>query len=98
MTVEVFISYASEDIKWREKLEKHLSSLKRQKFIHAYHDGNIVPGTEWEKQILDCLNSAQIILLLISADFMSSEFCYSTELERAIERHDSDQARVIPII
>ena len=98
MAIEVFISYSHKDKERRDKLETHLSNLKNQGIISSWFDGDIVPGTEWEQQIFDHLNSAQIILLLISADFMASKFCYSIELKRAIERHDAKQARVIPII
>ncbi|TMC19604.1 MAG: toll/interleukin-1 receptor domain-containing protein [Chloroflexi bacterium] len=95
---EVFISYSHQDKVYRNELNKHLSNLKNQNLIAAWFDGDIVPGTEWRTQILQHLESAQIILLLISADFMDSEFCYSIELKRAIERHKANEARVIPII
>jgi TIR domain len=98
MPFEVFISYAHEDRAFREELEKHLANLRRQNVIASWYDGNISPGTEWKPQIIDHLNRAQIILLLVSADFMNSDFCYSIEMTQAIARHDADQARVIPII
>ena len=98
MPFEVFISYAHEDRAFRQELEKHLANLRRQHVIASWYDGNISPGTEWQPQILDHLNRAQIILLLVSADFMNSDFCYSIEMTQAIARHDADQARVIPII
>lgn len=96
--LEVFISYSHEDKVYRNELDKHLSTLERQNVIAGWFDGDIVPGTEWRTQIMQHLNSAQIILLLISSDFMASDFCYSIELERAIERHKANEARVIPII
>ena len=98
MPFEVFISYAHEDRAFRQELEKHLANLRRQNVIASWYDGNISPGTEWKPQIIDHLNRAQIILLLVSADFMNSDFCYSIEMTQAIARHDADQARVIPII
>ena len=98
MTVEVFISYARDDIKWRRKLENHLGNLKNQQLIHAYHDGDISPGKKMEEEILAHLKSAQIILLLISANYMAAEFCYQIELKQAIERHTAKQARVIPVL
>lgn len=98
MAFDVFISYSHKDRELRAELESHLSNLRRQNIINAWYDGNISPGTEWQQQILNQLNTAQIILLLISADFMASEFCYSTEMKQAIARHDADWARVIPII
>ena len=98
MPFSVFISYSHQDKALLKELEKHLSNLKRQHVIASWYDGNISPGTEWESQIITHLNTDQIILLLISADFMDSDFCYSVEMTRAIARHDADQARVIPII
>ncbi len=98
MAFEVFISYAHEDQALLKELEKHLATLKRQNIIASWYDGNIMPGTEWESQIMERLNSAQIILLLVSADFINSDFCYSIEMEQALARQEADQARVIPII
>ncbi len=98
MPYEVFISYSHEDRPLLNELVAHLSILQKQKLISTWKDIDISPGTEWEKQIMNCLNSAQIILLLISSDFINSNFCYSIEMERAIQRHKADEARVIPII
>jgi TIR domain len=98
MAFEVFISYAHEDLSYLKELEKHLANLERQKLIASWYDRDITPGTEWESQIMERLNSAQIILLLVSADFINSDFCYSIEMEQAIARHYANQARVIPII
>src|SRR5437667_1664706 len=98
MAFEVFISYAHEDQALLKEMEKHLATLKRQNIIASWYDGNIMPGTEWESQIMERLNSAQIILLLVSADFINSDFCYSIEMEQALTRQKTDQARVIPII
>ncbi len=98
MVFEVFISYAHEDQALLKELEKHLATLKRQNVIVSWYDGATSPGAEWEPQIMEHLNSAQIILLLVSADFINSDFCYSIEMEQALARQDADQARVIPII
>jgi len=95
---EVFISYAHEDRPYLNELIAHLDILQRQKLIATWKDIDISPGTEWRPQIMGRLGSARIILLLISADFMHSDFCYSTEMDQAIKRHDADLARVIPII
>src|SRR6266571_5435450 len=98
MTIEVFISYSHKDQAFREELEIHLSNLKRQNIINSWYDGNIAPGAELKPQIMDHLKSAQIILLLISADFIHSDFCYSIEMKQAIDRHNAGEARVIPIL
>src|SRR6266699_4760328 len=89
MAVEVFISYSHKDRKFRDELATHLSNLRNLGVISDWFDGDIPPGTEWK---------TQIILLLISADFMASKFCYGIELKEAIDRHDANQARVLPII
>ena len=98
MTFSVFLSYANEDQAFRRELDKHLSNLKRQNVIRSWHDGDIIPGTPWQSQILDHLNSADVILLLVSADFMASDFCYSIQMEKAIARQNAHQAYVIPIL
>src|SRR5260370_35842881 len=79
-------------------LVKHLSVLKRQGIIDIWHDRNISAGTEWEREIDKHLNTAQIILLLISPDFMDSDYCYGIEMKRAMERYEQGKSRVIPII
>src|SRR5437667_11777907 len=98
MPFSIFISYAHRDRALREELETHLSNLRRQNVITSWYDGDISPGSEWESQIIAHLNSDQIILLLISADFIASDFCYSIEMVQAIARHDANQARVSHII
>jgi hypothetical protein len=60
--------------------------LNRYGLATCWHDGNIDPGREWEKEVLQHLNTADVILLLISPDFMASDYCYSKEMKRAMER------------
>src|SRR6266702_4236970 len=98
MPFSVFIYYSKREREFFQELETHLSNLRRQNVIASWYDGNISPGTDWESQILEHLNTDQIILLLISADFIASDFCYSVEMVQAIARHDANQARVLPII
>ena len=97
-SMKVFYCYAREDKELRDELEKHLRTLKRQGKITSWHDRNISAGQDWEKEINSNLNAADIILLLISPDFMDSDYCYSIEMKRALERHHNNEARVIPII
>lgn len=96
--LEFFISYSHKDALLRDELETHLSILKRQGLILIWHDRKIGAGDEWKQKIDEHLNSSQIILLLISADFLASDYCYDIEMKRAMERHESGEARVIPII
>jgi hypothetical protein len=96
--IEVFFSYAHEDEELRDKLARHLSILRRHGVITAWYDRQITAGTEWAGEIDTHLNTANIILLLISADFLDSDYCYDVELKRAMERHETREARVIPVI
>ena len=96
--IEVFYSYSHRDDELREELERHLSILKRQGIITDWHDRRIGAGTEWKGQIDIHLNTARVVLLLISSDFLASDYCYDIEMRRAMERHESGEARVIPII
>ncbi len=98
MPVKIFFCYAHEDEQLLNKLKNHLFPLKRAGLIDVWHDRDISAGTDWEQQIKSHLNQAQIILLLISPDFMASDYCYSIEMQRVLERHDLGEARVIPII
>ena len=98
MAVKIFFCYAREDEALLNKLQTHLRPLQRQGLIDAWHDRDISAGTEWEKAIDENLNTAQIILLLVSPDFMNSDYCYSIEMKRALERHVAGEARVIPVI
>jgi hypothetical protein len=95
---ELFYSYSHKDEKLRDSLETHLALLKRQGIIKAWHDRKISAGQEWKTEILSQLEGADIILLLVSADFIASDFCYSVEMERALARQAAGEALVIPII
>jgi hypothetical protein len=96
--VKVFYSYSHEDETLRNELEKQLSILKRQKVISTWHDRKIEAGSEWDNEISKHLDEADIILLLISADFLASDYAYEVEAPRAMQRHRARLARVIPII
>ncbi len=92
-SVKLFYSYAHEDEKMRDELAKHLGKVN----ISELHDRKIKAGDNWEEEIDEYLEKADIVLLLISVDFMTSDYCVSKEMKRALERHDAKQARVIPI-
>jgi hypothetical protein len=98
MLVKVFFSYAHRDESLRDELEKHLSPLRRSGIIEPWHDRRIVAGEEFDASISQYLETADIILLLISADFLASDYCWEREMQRAMERHESGAARVIPVI
>lgn len=96
--LELFYSYAHEDRDLRNKLDRFLVMLKHQGLIKNWHDAEIEAGAEWDAEIKEHLNSAQIILLLVSNDFLASDYIYNVELKRAMERHSAGEARVIPVI
>lgn len=80
------------------ELVSHLYPLQRDGLISSWYDGQILPGEEWAPQIKQNLEQAQIILLLISKDFLNSDYCYEVELTKAIERHKAGTGSVIPVI
>ncbi len=94
----VFMAYSHADEKLRNELEKHLASLRREEVISTWHDRRIMPGEEIDSQISTQLNEAKIIILLVSADFLASDYCYNIEMTRAMERHEEGAAHVIPVI
>jgi hypothetical protein len=96
--LNIFFAYSREDSDLRERLDKHLSGLKRRNYINTWFDGQIEAGTEWEKEIDFALSKADIILLLISADFIASDYCFDVEMKKAISRHEKGDAVIIPII
>jgi hypothetical protein len=94
----VFFSYSHVDQDLRDQIETHLTMLKRQGVIETFHDRRIPAGNEVDHSISDKLESADVILLLVSSDFLASTYCYDVEMRRALERHESGAARVIPVI
>ena len=96
--LEVFCCYAREDQELLEHLKKNLVPLQRSGQITIWSETNLNAGIEWEKELHKHLESADVILLLISPDFMASDYCYSIEMKRAIERHDQGIAYIFPIL
>lgn len=97
--MKVFYCYAKEDEKLQEELVKHLSIMKRQQLISDWHYRMVEAGKDWQQEIDIHLNSADIILFLLSPDFMASDYCYDIEVKRAIERYEAGEACcLIPII
>ena len=97
-TSEIFCCYAREDQPMLLKLKKHLLPLQRQGLITLWSDIDLDAGDPWETVLHQHLESADIILLLISPDFLASDYCYSTEMSRALQRHEAGSACVIPIL
>jgi len=98
--IEIFFSCSQDrtDEKLRDELERHLGLLTQEGHVSVWHRGKIGPGVEEEPEVEIRLNKAHIILLLVSARFITSYSCYYIEMKRAMERHEASEARVIPIL
>lgn len=96
--LDVFVSYAHEDKDLRDRLLKHLKLLEREGKVRCWHDRKITAGKEWAAEIDTHLRTANVIILLISTDFLASDYCSSVEMTLAMQRHDAAEARVVPII
>lgn len=96
--IRVFISYSHRDESFRKELETHLKILQQRGLIDVWSDRDIDAGDDWRQRIDDNLERADIIMLLVSADFNASDYCREKELKRALEREKNGQAVVIPVI
>jgi hypothetical protein len=96
--VEIFYSYSHKDEILCQELVKQIASLEREGLVTSWHDRLISAGDEWQGQINKHLDSSDIILPLLSSDFISSPYCNDVEVKRAIGRHEAGKARVIPVI
>lgn len=96
--LKIFMSYAHEDEAMKAELDKALIALKRSNKIEVWQDRELIAGQEWDKTIKDELAATDIILLLISVDFNNSQYIWDKELAVAMQRHEKDEARVIPVI
>lgn len=94
----IFVSYCHADKALKEEPLKHLVPLKKLKLIETWTDLEIKAGEEWDKEISKNIEDADIVLLLISIDFINSEYCYDVELNKAISHHQEGRTRVIPVI
>ncbi|MFN6565048.1 MAG: tetratricopeptide repeat protein, partial [Nostoc sp. ChiSLP01] len=97
-SIEVFISYHQEDEELREELEKHLATLLREKLITSWHKREIMAGQEFQDEINKHLKRAGLILLLVSPDFIASDYHWTVEVTRALEQNAAGKARVIPVL
>ncbi|WP_163848080.1 toll/interleukin-1 receptor domain-containing protein [Pseudooceanicola aestuarii] len=96
--MKTFVSYSHRDEATLERLKAHLSPLRRDGRIETWYDREIRAGGEIDGEISAELEACDIVFLLISPDFLNSDYCMDTEMTRAMERHDEGTARVIPII
>ncbi len=98
MPVKIFFSYSHKDEAFRDKLDVQLSTLKYEGLIETWHDRCITAGSPLDQRINARLEEADIILLLVSPDFLASQYCYGLEVTRALKRSESGNVRVIPVI
>ena len=96
--LKVFLSYSHADEQVKLDLQKHLRPLERMGLIQLWHDRKLLAGDTWEKEINTKLDEADIVLLIVSVDFINSKYCYDVELGRSLERHAKGACRVVPII
>jgi hypothetical protein len=96
--LEIFIAYSHKDEEMRDAIVESLKFIARSRKIIHWHDRKIAPGDEWQKEIDKNLSRAHIILLLISRDFLVSDYCHDIELDKAMRRHTAGEAIVVPII
>jgi internalin A len=97
-TIKLFISYSHADEAHKERLEKHLKAINRTLPLTAWSDRHLFAGEAVDEQIFQQLNTADIVLLLVSPDFINSDYCFTKEMERALERYKDEGNVVIPVI
>ena len=95
--LSAFISYSNKDDDARKRLDTHLATLKREGLINTWHDGQTLPGQIWDAEIKKNLGSADIVFLLVSADFMASEYIWEYEIPETLARHARKECIVIPV-
>src|SRR5947207_2671872 len=96
--IKIFYCYARKDKRLRDELERHLGVLKRSEQVTTWYDREIQPGMDWKREIDKHLNTSDIVLLLVSPDFVRSDYCYGIEMRQALERYQAGRVSVIPII
>ena len=96
--IQVFISYAHEDVNAKDRLLTELKILERNGLIQSWHDGEILPGASWDDDIRDALGQSDLVILLISSYFAASDYIFKEELPLVFERHLKGETKIIPIL
>jgi hypothetical protein len=95
---QIFISYSHEDEKWKDKLVKHLKVLEPEELYRLWDDRKIGVGSDWLPQIEKALDESDVAVIMVSADFLTSDFILNKEVPRFMERRQKDGLLVIPFI
>lgn len=98
MAINLFISYAHEDVQHKDEFIKHLSGLQRSGLLQSWDDRQITVGQEWDKAIKRALEQAKIVVFLVSADFMASDYIHDVEIKNAIERYKLGAQKIVPVL
>lgn len=96
--VKVFLSYSHADEKFKEKLDQHLAPLKRNGKITTWNDRKLLPGSKLDEKIKEQLRQADIIIFMVSASFLDSDYCCETEMQEALEREKNGECKILPVI
>jgi TIR domain len=94
--IQIFVSYAHDDWRHLEQFKEHTAELRRSQVL-AFDDQEIKPGQRWKSVIANKLDSADIVVLLITVKFVASDFCYTVEFRRALEREEEGRCKIIPV-
>lgn len=95
--VKIFISYAREDKAYKDNLVKHLKPLERKGIISSWHDGVIEAGQQWETTLKGALETSNVLIFLVSSDFVDSDYINDVEIKKAMERYNSGSVSIVPI-
>ncbi len=96
--LKVFLMYAPEDEAVKTALDVQLNPIKRTDFIETWDESQILPGAEKEQEITQRIEAADIILLLVTANFFGSDHLFDHQLQVALRRHDAKQTVIIPLL
>src|SRR5713226_1037627 len=94
----VFISYSHKDEDWKDRLVTHLGVLRHQGLLDLWDDRRIAAGEDWHQEIQEAMAAASVAILLVSADFLNSEFILNQEIPHLLERRDKEGVRIFPVI
>lgn len=98
LPVKAFVSYSHKDLEYLKELRSALAPLMRLQKLQLWDDRDIDAGDEWEKVIFQQLEEADIVLCLVSADFVASDFCYKKEFGAALEAHRKGEKTIVPVM